>query len=369
MPPGMQYWVPTMSHDATFLVTGANGFIGGWLAEALYLTGGSGVRAGIHRWSGAARLARFPMSIVPCDVLVPDQLASAMDGVTCVLHCAKGRDETIVQETQNVLDAASRQGLRRLVYVSTTEVYGNHCGKIDETFPLELTGNSYADSKIEAENLCWEYHKRGLPVTVIRPSIVYGPFSATWTVNIARKLQSGNWGIFREHGDGVCNLIFITDLVRAILLAASDERAIGEAFNVNGPESRTWNEFFQGFNRALGLPELRIVDPHAGGLRAASMELLRKPASYARDHCEGPLRRAATYSRLARQVMKSLELLMKTSPRTSDFSLYSRDALYLDTKARVVLGYKPEIELDAGLDMCVRWLCQVGLSRSSRESS
>ena len=96
----------------TYLVTGANGFIGGWLAETLYLRG-TRVRAGAHNWSGAARVARFPIEIVPCDILDAEQVTLALNGVTHVIHCAKGSHESIVTGTQNMLEASLRRGVER----------------------------------------------------------------------------------------------------------------------------------------------------------------------------------------------------------------------------------------------------------------
>ena len=62
------------------LITGAGGFIGGWVAEALHLAGWD-VRAGISRWTSAARIARFPLQIVPCNVMEKDSLDVALKGV------------------------------------------------------------------------------------------------------------------------------------------------------------------------------------------------------------------------------------------------------------------------------------------------
>lgn len=350
-----------MESKENILVTGASGFIGGWVAETLFLSGNTSVRAGIRDWASAARLARFPMEIVLCDILDKAQTAQALIGVTCVIHCAKGADGTIIDGTRNMLDSALRLGVKRFVHLSTAEVYGNPSGEIDEAVSYQYTGNPYADCKIEAEKLCWEYYQKGLPVTVIRPSIVYGPFSKTWTVDIALKLQSGNWGIFKGHGDGICNLIYIADLVSAILFAASKGRAVGEAFNLNGPEAPTWNEYFRRFNAALGLPELKVVEPGGASLRATIMGPVRTSAKFARDQFEGPIRKLAAGFRPAKHMMKYVETKMKTTPRLTDFSLYNRKALYLATKAQDVLGFKPKVYLDAGLKMTVHWLNQVGL--------
>ena len=103
-----------MGCNETFLVTGAGGFIGGWLAETLCLAGNCEVRAGIRSWPGAVRLSRFPIHIVLCNVLDKEQLAQAMAGVTHVVHCAVGPGAVITEGTRNVLDASLQSGCAAL---------------------------------------------------------------------------------------------------------------------------------------------------------------------------------------------------------------------------------------------------------------
>ena len=280
-----------MANNGTVLVTGASGFIGGWIVETLHLTGYARVRAGIRRWSSGARLGRFPVEVVLCDVMDKEQIARATAGAACVIHCAVGGREVIIEGTRNALDGALRAGVERFVHLSTAEVYGNVRGKIDETFPYQYTGSQYADSKIEAERLCWEFYERGLPVTVLRPSIVYGPFSKYWTVQLAQRLQSGNWGLFKDYGEGLCNLVYVHDLVSGILLAANLESAVGEAFNINGPDKMTWNQYFQKFNAALGLPELNTLAPSGSKLRSVIMRPARTSARYILNHFGDSVRR------------------------------------------------------------------------------
>ena len=342
------------------LVTGAGGFIGGWLAESLYLLGNTAVRAGIHKWSGAVRPARFPMDIVLCDILDTQQIIQAMEGVSCVIHCAKGSDESIIQGTRNMAEVALHQGIRRFVHISTTEVYGSPSGKINEESPQVVTRNPYGNAKIESEKICWEYYAKGLPITIIRPPIVYGPFSSTWTVNIATKLLSGNWNIFKGNADGICNLIYISDLVSGILLAAQEEKAVGQAFNLNGPEAPTWNQYFQKFNNALGLPPLKEAEPSSARLRAQLMEPIRSSAKFARDHYESQIKQFAASFRPASLLMKTVEKSLKTSPRTTDFDLYNRQALYVGKKAQDFLGFSPKYDLDSGLKLTIPWLEQLG---------
>jgi nucleoside-diphosphate-sugar epimerase len=349
-----------MSARKLTLVTGAGGFIGGWVAETLFLCG-EPVRAGVHSWSGAARPARFPMDIVLCDIMNPQQLDDAMQGVQCVIHCAKGADESITRGTRNVLEAASRRGVDRFVHISTTEVFGNQAGRIDEAFPCQSMNDPYGDAKIKAEDVCWEYYDKGLPVVIIRPPIVYGPFSKTFTVNIGYKLLSGNWGIFKGLGDGNCNLIYVSDLVAGILAAAQNKEAVGQMFILNGPELLTWNQYFQRFNAVLGQPELKVLDARRTGFATTLMEPIQKSIRHARYKFERLIKLLAAKQRQAKRVMKFVETRMKTTPRLHDLKLYSRKAIYLSDKARDVLGYQPVFRLDEGLSMSVQWIEQIGL--------
>lgn len=351
-----------MPDEETILVTGATGFIGAWIVETLHLRGSTQVRAGIKSWSRAARLARFPVNIVPCDVMDYGQLVSAMTGVTCVIHCAKGSRDVTVGGTKNALDTALRMGVGRFVHLSTAEVYGEADGQIDERFPLTRTGNPYNEAKIAAEDYCWQYHAKGLPVTVIRPSIVYGPFSTTWTVDLARNLCSGSWRMLRSEADGICNLVYVADLVSGVLLAARDPDAAGEAFNLNGPELVTWNEYFRRFNAALGRKELLSTSSGRAWARATLMSPVRFSIKLMLAHFKEPIKDVSERNRNVRQLLKRFEAAIRATPRPDDLRLYCRKAVYLSTKAQLRLGFRPSFTLDRGLEMSVRWLQQVGLA-------
>ncbi|MBI4787669.1 MAG: NAD(P)-dependent oxidoreductase [Chloroflexi bacterium] len=341
----------------TVLVTGATGFIGGWVAEAMYLSELGRVRAGIKNWAHAARLARWPIEIVPCDVLDPDQLALAMSGADLVVHCAVGNRVVVVEGTRNVLAAAQRSGVERVVHLSTAEVYGNASGNIAETCGYQYTGSEYADSKIDAEKLCWEFSSRGLPVTVLRPSIVYGPFSETWTVNLAARLQSGNWATYDGYGDGICNLVYIDDLISAIVIALTHPRAVGEAFNIVGPQVVTWNQYFESLNAALGLPELRAASSSRSRVKSAATDLIRSSSKNVRDHFDQPIGQIRRRFDWADEMVSHLKRLVKSTPTARELqNLYSRRAIYIADKACHVLGWEPQTSLEAGLKMSVAWL-------------
>ena len=357
-----------MSSNETFVITGASGFIGGWLAETLHVRDRVAVRPGMRSWSKAVRLARFGLEPVLLDVMKPEQIEAALArggadevGALRVVHTAYGSARVTVEGTRNMLEAALRAGVERFVYISTTAVYGSLRAEVEETCPLEPTGEEYADSKIEAEQLCWEYGEKGLPVTVVRPTIVYGPFGRTWTVDMAAKLQSGRWGIFEGYGVGLCNLAYVSDVVEGILLAARHPAAVGQAFNLSGPEVITWNDYFARFNAAMDLPALPAVQPDKVRLRARLMSPVRQIARLAKQRYEKPLRRLAARFRPAKQAMLSAELSIRSTPRFEDLELYNREALYSTRKAQELLGYQPRFGVDAGLELTVAWLRNVGL--------
>src|SRR5262249_34574617 len=146
-------------------------------------------------------------------------------------------------------------------------------------------GQEYNAAKIEAEKIVWEYCNKGVPVTVLRPPIVYGPFGKDFTLRIGHRLQSGRWGRFAGIGEGLCNLVYVTDWVAAVLLATEHEAAVGEAFNINGPEAITWNRYFERFNTALGLPPLRTIGRYHIQLQAMIMEAARMGAKSILSSC------------------------------------------------------------------------------------
>src|SRR5438874_464514 len=248
--------LPVLSSDRPILIIGAGGFIGGRVVEMLQGLLGIPVRASVRRWSSAVRIGRLPVEIVLCDIADADQVRRAMDGVGGVVHCAYGDPAVFVEGTRTVLQAALEAGVDRVVHLSTMEVYGDVEGVVFEDAPLRKTGWSYRDSKIDAELACRSYMDRGLAVSILRPTIVYGPFSRDWTARFAERLVAGGTFPGREDCQGTCNLVYIDDLVAAIVLALDRKEAAGAAFNVNGEERLTWWQYLNDLSRAIGLPPL-----------------------------------------------------------------------------------------------------------------
>jgi nucleoside-diphosphate-sugar epimerase len=302
------------------------------------------------------------MELALCDILDPGQVGRAVRGMSGVIHCAKGPSkESIGFGTRILLDAAQREGVDRFVFLSSTEVYGSARGIVDETSPCYRTASHYGDAKIEAEEVCRDYAAMGLPVTIVRPPIVYGPFSKTWTVGIAQRLLSRNWGIFAGKGEGICNLIYITDLVKGILALFDASEAFGGTFILNGPETPTWNEYFGRFNATLGLPALPVLNPGGVNLRACLMKPALGLAWLAKERYEKQIKQFASHFSPVKRSLKQAERTLKTAPRLSDFELFSRQAYYSAQKAASLVGFRPRVGMEEGLQLSVSWLRQAGL--------
>ncbi len=349
--------------SAPILVTGAGGFIGGRLVEILHASGRGPVRAGVRRWSTAAQVGRLPVEIVACNVEDLDSLAAAMDGVRAVVHCAVGTPEVNTVGTRTVLEAARRAGVPRIVHLSTIDVYGRGDGTYTEDAPRKREGAAYGDSKIAAEEAVEEYRAMGSNVAVLRPTIVYGPGSASWTVEFAERLLAGTWMLSDEDTSGLCNLVYVDDVVAAVLRALETPMPCNETFNVNGPEVITWASYFRTLNDALGMPPLPKVSRDRSHLAARAMAPVRISAKWVLRKAPGLVMSVYQRSALARKLMKSAESAIKQTPTAGEFHLYSIKAEFPAAKAERVLGFRPAIGVAEGVALSVAWLRHIGIER------
>lgn len=244
------------------LITGASGFLGCRLAERLLADGRYQVRAMVRRFSGPglARLCRLPVEIAVADLLDAPAIAKAAQGCDYVVHCAYGyegaaaqRKRVTVEGILNVLQAASQAGARKLIHLSSAVVHGNDPGVpvADESLPFRPGDDWYSQAKIDAENAVWRHAgQTGLPVVVFRPGLIHGPYSSTWTERVAREAQEG--AILVDGGAGLANLVYVDNLVDAIVAAMESDAANGEAFLMADDERITWRDLYERYRAMIG---------------------------------------------------------------------------------------------------------------------
>jgi nucleoside-diphosphate-sugar epimerase len=278
-----------------------------------------------------------------------EDLEKAVPGCDVLFHCAYGTTGSQKRRawvnrvgTERVLEAAHRAAAGRVVYLSTLMVYGQTAdGDLDETAPRRRFGNAYSDSKLDAERTALQYARSGrVPVTVLQPSAVYGPYGGVWTIQPLQALKTGRV-ILVNGGDGLANAVYVDDLVSAMLLAAVKDEAVGEAFLISGAEPVTWRELYGRFARMLGDGPARTVSMTTDEARAF-YDKHRKETS--RVHQE-LLRQFKDDQRFRDRLMATRELLALRELASSVLPEGLQDRI----KGRMSGGGRPAPLADRGL--------------------
>ena len=234
------------------LVTGASGFIGGRLVQAL-LARGERVRVAT---SSPKAFARSAVEIAPVALNDPDSFARAAEGCRVIFHAgyAFGRNlaERNVAAARALAQGALLNRAERFVQFSSMVVYGPPSeGTLDERAPT-LARDGYARAKLAIENMLLDLHaQNALPATILQPSIVYGPGGTHWTQRPIDNVKRGPMAL-PAMGLGHCNAVFVDDVVQAALLAANRPEAVGERFLISGTAPVTWLDFYATLAKRVG---------------------------------------------------------------------------------------------------------------------
>ena len=250
----MDYENMIISRDELILVTGANGFIGKCVTEALLSYGFNNLRCFVRPSGEIAKLkeviGRFSNNkaeLVYGNLISPDDCRNACKGVKVIFHLAAGIEKTFpgcfmnsVVTTRNLLNSALSEGvIKRFVNVSSFAVYSNmnikRGGMLDETCELESQfmerQDAYCFGKVKQDEIVLEYAKKfGLPYVIVRPGVVYGPGAKG---AIHSRVGIGTFGIFLHlGGSNNLPLAYIDNCADAIVLAGITKGVDGEVFNI-----------------------------------------------------------------------------------------------------------------------------------------
>ena len=154
--------------------------------------------------------------------------------------------DVTVEGTRSVLWAANEHDVDRVVYISSTAVYGTHeTHPITEESPLDGVG-PYGDAKIEAEQVCRDFRRMGMCVPIIRPKTFIGPQRLGVFQVLFDWIEDGANIPMVGWGNNKYQLLHVHDLVRAIgLMFTLDKSEVNDAFNVGATEYNTMKEDFQ----------------------------------------------------------------------------------------------------------------------------
>ena len=324
-----------MSGDAC-LVTGAGGFIGYQLANALASEGRRVVGVDLRYPDPQGVLGAPRFSPLVADFRNTDAMKHALDGVTVVFHLASAHLRVSLPESEywdvNVhslpmlLKLAFDAGVSRFVHTSSVAMYGD----LGSTPANEQTPphpqSIYGETKLAGEQAVLDFCRRKqLDVVVLRPSWVYGPGCAR-TAKIIRALRARRFFLVGS-GDNLRHPLYIDDMIDAFRRAAATNDGVGEILLVAGERAVTTRELIESFCAVFELPRPVVRLPYS--------------AARALAHC-------------AEAISSFMDREPPVSRRTLEF--FDTSNSFDTSRARMALGFVPQYSLLAGLTATRRWI-------------
>ncbi len=323
------------------LVTGGTGFTGKALVLRLLQEGHEVTALDYKEGLRTEELRKAGAKVVIGTVIDRDIVGQCMKGQEIVHHLAAAFREMNVPDefyynvnvvgTQNCLEAAAAEGVRKFVYCSTCGVHGN----IDhppggEDAPIQ-PADYYQKTKYLAEPIVAEYAKKGMKTVTLRPAAIYGPGDPERFYMIFRRVAKGRFPMF---GDGrtLYHPLYIDNLVDAFLLAQEPDKGNGQSYLIADEEYVQIEELVKRVAKALSV-DVKI--PHF------------------------PVWPVVVVGHIVEKACKPFRITPPIFPRRVDW--YRQNRAFKIEKAKRDLGYQPRIGLDEGLRRTAEWYKAEGL--------
>jgi 2-alkyl-3-oxoalkanoate reductase len=356
-------------------VVGASGFIGTRLCEMMHLAGFAEVRPVVRTASHLAPLSRFRLDGRVANALDERALVPAFAGCDAVIHSIAGSPEVILGALAPVYNAAQQAGVRRMVYLSTASVHGQNPmpGTTEETPLTERQPLPYNRAKVQAERVLRRLRQRGqVELVILRPGIVFGPRSS-WVAGFADALLGGR-AYLLDGGRGICNSLYVDNLVQGIQLSLVASGVDGQALFLGDQETVTWADLYQPIAQFLGMewdriPSVTAVTPaewkrrQRGSLRSRAYHAL---AGSIPPNLRKVLSAAIAPLRNRRPSPTPWEPKALPAPEaTLEMSLlYSCRYKLPHEKAKRLLGYTPAVTFQEACRRTLGWLAFAGYEKA-----
>lgn len=328
---------PALSNRRVF-VTGATGFVGAHVANALAQAGAK-VVALARPGRDTAALEAMGATVAQGDLLDEASLRAAINGCEIVLHCAAVTSRTArrradfqrmnVLGTEHVMRAAVAAGVRRVVYCSSSGVHGPLATlPAHEDAPLR-PDTAYRRSKLEGERIVQRYIDGGqVEAVVARLTSVYGPGARNW-VRLCRDLQQRRVRMIGA-GDTPYHISHVDDVAAGLLCCAAHPAAAGRTYFVGGDSVAPVRDFFATVAAAAGVPFQPTTLP-------------------------------SLPFRLAAGVGHALLAPLGCEPkRLHAIDFFLRPRVYSLERIRCELGFVPRVPLAEGVQRTVAWYREQG---------
>lgn len=330
-------------------VTGATGFTGGHLARTL-LDRGYAVRALVRdREAPAARaLAGLGMELIEGDAADPAVYAPGVAGcshafhIAAVYRTANHPDEHYYavnrDSVSHLLAAAEAAGVERVVCCSTCGVHGD-VAEIPATEETAFNpGDIYQRSKLAGEEIARAAMAQGAPVSVVRPTGIYGPGDLRF-LKLFKTIETGAFRMFGS-GEIAYHMTYVDDMVAGLILAGEHPAAIGETFLIGSEDYTSLNEMVRMIAATLDVRAPRGRLPVAPLMAAATLcEFACKPFGI-----DPPLHR--------RRV-----------------AFFTKARAFSVEKAKRLIGFEPQVPLAEGLARTAAWYRAEGYLRPAKAAA
>ena len=331
-----------MQYDASLepvLVTGAGGFVGGYLTRYLHHHGVP-VRAMVRNREKAADLISMGIEVVEADLLNHESLERVVKGCGSIMHIAaifrqaglpdSDYYKANVDGTKALLDFAVKYKVKRFIHCSTVGVHSN-CPDAPADESAEYSpADIYQVTKMEGEKIALDYFRSGkIQGSVIRPAMIYGPGDMR-TLKLFKTISKNR---FFYVGSGQANVHFIDvrDLVRAFTMALENTSINGEVFIIAGKESVSLQTIVTKISEMIGVSAPRLHLPVV-------------PLQILGDICEA----FCTPFKINPPIFR----------RRVDF--FTKHRHFSGSKAERMLGFKPSLNLDQELREIIDWYATHG---------
>uniref|UniRef100_B8HV77 NAD-dependent epimerase/dehydratase n=1 Tax=Cyanothece sp. (strain PCC 7425 / ATCC 29141) TaxID=395961 RepID=B8HV77_CYAP4 len=348
-------------------IVGASGFIGNRAIEMLQTTGHE-VCAIVRSTASLERLEQQDVETKIASAFESDALQKAFQGCEVVIHSILGSPGLIRGSVAPTYQAAKTAGIRRLIYLSSMTVHRSAPapGTTEASSFVEPQPFPAHAAKIDAERKLMKLRQQGaVEVVIFRPGIVFGPRSR-WVIDLAHQLSEGT-AYFVNNGKGICNSVYIDNLVHAMQLALTVPEVDGEAFFVGDREQVTWFDFYRPFAEALGIDPTQIPNLIAPEFSHSWKEIIIGSVWNA----QFTQRVLASLSPELKQRIASLrrptpnayQPFRKTpQPVVTEMMAELQGSQYKlpINKAVRLLGYEPIVSFEEGCQRSIEWLSKSG---------